>query len=111
MRHVEEECTLRLVRQLRFFKVRHFAFRFGIDAMETGNHMILEIFVLHEFNLVVNIFVIELQSKVHKIHVLVFDHFENFRRFRRRTERLSIRRMHNGIDKDIETRSEIVDFR
>ena len=63
--------------------------------------MILEIFVLHEFNLVVNIFVIELQSKVHEVHVLVLDHLENFRRFRRGLERFAVAGMHYCIDKDI----------
>ena len=110
MRHVEEERALRLVCKFGFFKARHFAFCFGIDAMETGNYMVLEIFVLDKFNLVINIFTIDLQSEVDEVHVFMFDHVKYFCRFSRGAERFAIARVDNGINKHFQTFTEVVDF-
>ena len=101
MRHVEEEGALSLVRKFRLFEVRHFTFCFGIDAMETRNHMVLEVFILDKLNLVINIFAIDLQPEVDKIHVFMFDHVENFCRFSRSTECFTIARMDHRIDKHL----------
>ena len=99
VRHVEKERTLCLVCKFRLFEVCHFTFGLGIDAMETGNHVILEVFVLDELNLVVNIFATDLQPEVNKVHVFPIHHVENLRRFSRQAERFTVTRMNHRIDK------------
>ena len=78
--------------------------------MEAGNYMIFKIFILDELNLIVNVFVIDLQPEVDKVQVFLIDHFKNLGRFCCDAERLAVRRMHKGIDKDIQAFPEIINL-
>ena len=73
--------------------------------------MILEIFILDELDLIVNVFVIDLQPKVDKVHVFLINHLKDLGRFRCNAERFTVRRMHKSIDKNFQTRPEIIDSR
>ena len=73
MRHIEQERTLCLIGKFSLFQARHFTFSLGIDTMETGNHMVLGVFILNKLYLIVNIFTINLQSKVNEVNMFAFN--------------------------------------